>query len=134
MHNHYRLSYFSKRATCPAPELDRILSSSKRNNTQNKLTGILLYDDKSFLQLLEGDHNDVAKCFLRLAADPRHKEIDVIFAMPTQIRLFAGWELCALDVSDKRLDLLKIWSRLKRQDKTHQHGAIERLFLEAKPK
>ena len=46
-----------------ARELDGILAVSRERNTADKITGLLLYHDGSFAQILEGPDEAVRNCF-----------------------------------------------------------------------
>jgi hypothetical protein len=46
-------------------ELQNILSLSRKNNQMKNVTGVLLYGNGQFIQLLEGDRDLVDKTFQR---------------------------------------------------------------------
>ena len=69
----YQLVYVST-ATEPfsSEELTRLLETSRKNNTADGVTGMLLYHDGNFFQVLEGDRDAVIGVFRRVERDPRH--------------------------------------------------------------
>jgi len=73
-------------------DIDSIVEVSRRNNTRDGVTGMLLYKDGRFLQILEGDEAKVREIASRIEADPRHDEVTVIFdgKMP---QLFNDWSM-----------------------------------------
>jgi len=73
-------------------DIDAIVEISRRNNTRDGVTGMLLYKDGKFLQILEGDEVKVKEIARRIEADPRHGEVTVIFdgKMP---QLFNDWSM-----------------------------------------
>jgi hypothetical protein len=56
-------------------EVEKITDTGSRNNAQNDLTGVLLYYDGNFMQLLEGPADAVAETYERIVADTRHTGI-----------------------------------------------------------
>ncbi len=73
-------------------DIESIVETSRRNNTRDGVTGMLLYKDGRFLQILEGDEAKVKQIADRIEADPRHAELTVIFdgQMP---QLFTDWSM-----------------------------------------
>jgi len=56
-------------------ELLDILAVSRKNNQKNKLTGMLLYGEGTFIQVLEGDESTLENIYQTIKADERHKNI-----------------------------------------------------------
>lgn len=75
--------------------LDDILSASLRRNSQLDVSGALLASDGWFLQALEGDKAAVQTIFGSIAADPRHRDIQVLESRSVDGRRFANWVMCA---------------------------------------
>jgi hypothetical protein len=74
-------------------DLERILASSVRNNTRLHLTGLLLYSRGSFMQLLEGEEEDVLNMWERLHRDPRHRDLRLLVYGPIAERSFSDWAM-----------------------------------------
>jgi len=72
-------------------ELGTILSVSRRNNRRDELTGVLLYGNGRFIQLLEGDQEIVSRTFERLRSDRRHLDLTVIASGNLAERCFPDW-------------------------------------------
>jgi hypothetical protein len=88
------LIYTSSAATPLADlELDRILESSLRHNTQQHLTGMLLYAGGNFMQILEGEEAAVDETYNRITNDPRHTGILLINHQPIMQREFFKWSM-----------------------------------------
>lgn len=112
----YRLLYRSR----PTPkvlerldsETDSILTSSIFRNHQAKLTGILLFAKGHFMEALEGNEIEVRSTYGRIALDRRHRDLCVISQGFVPHRLFAGWAMCAANLtpSDGRI-VNSLWSR-----------------------
>lgn len=100
----YRLTYASTVSRGAATVLDAtvedILIESVINNTRDRITGFLLCDGVSFVQVLEGSEAAVEGCFARIEADSRHHKIVVRERNEVDARLFPGWSMCGLTLSN----------------------------------
>jgi hypothetical protein len=74
-------------------DLDGILEASRRNNAREGVTGMLLYIDGGFLQILEGPDDAVARTYDRIATDKRHTALRTLVDQTTDARLFEGWSM-----------------------------------------
>ena len=90
----YQLVYISRASTeLDDDELDRILAGAREENGGLDVTGMLLYHDKSFIQVLEGEQETVEKLFARIEKDRRHKETNVVLRTSVDERAFDGWSM-----------------------------------------
>lgn len=80
-------------ATLKDKQLQLILEKSQANNAKNDVTGILLYRNNTFLQLLEGPEKQVLTCMQRIRKDPRHHTAAVIFLDSSDQRIFPNWTM-----------------------------------------
>lgn len=85
-------------------DLQTILLASIHHNSIKKITGLLLYDQGTFCQVLEGQAEDVYALFSKIQDDDRHKNIIKIFDDEIKIRDFSSWSMnCInLDLYDKK--------------------------------
>ena len=74
-------------------ELIEILESSVRNNQQRNITGLLLYNKGTFLQMLEGAASHVDEIFERIKRDSRHRNIEALLRTSTRKREFSNWHM-----------------------------------------
>jgi len=77
-------------------ERGHILLTSRRNNERDGITGLLYDDGVRFLQVLEGEMNQVDKTFARIKADPRHRAVVVLSRRPIDAREFGDWAMASL--------------------------------------
>ncbi|MET0282671.1 MAG: BLUF domain-containing protein [Steroidobacteraceae bacterium] len=70
-----------------------LLEISRRNNSRRAITGMLLYTERNFFQVLEGAELDVTSAFDRIARDPRHSRVTTIIREPIFERAFADWTM-----------------------------------------
>lgn len=89
-----RLIYASEATDAFGPgDLEALLAAARRGNAQRALTGLLVFDRRAFLQVLEGEGEQLSEVFCRIAADPRHRRVLVIEARAIDERLFADWTM-----------------------------------------
>ena len=73
--------------------LPAIVESAMRNNQRNGVTGMLLYADGNFLQVIEGEAAAVESTFVRISQDPRHGHITVLLEEGLAQRHFSQWSM-----------------------------------------
>lgn len=74
-------------------EIQALLEQARGFNGQHCLTGILLYSDGRFVQLLEGDEQSVRQLYARIQQDPRHTQVVTVSEGPGPGRRFADWSM-----------------------------------------
>ncbi len=75
-------------------ELKHLLAVSLENNAKRGVTGMLLYKEGNFMQVLEGDEREVRIVFYeKISADTRHKGIIVLLQGPVAERRFPHWDM-----------------------------------------
>lgn len=74
-------------------ELKELLKKSRANNTSLDITGMLLYLDPFFIQVLEGDESVINKAFDTIKKDPRHYKVSIIYKKLIPDRLFPDWTM-----------------------------------------
>jgi hypothetical protein len=70
-----------------------ILLRSRNNNARVGVTGMLVYRQKHFLQVLEGPKSAVLELYERIEGDPRHFRIAQLSSERIQQRSFGGWSM-----------------------------------------
>jgi FAD-dependent sensor of blue light len=76
-----------------ASELNEILAIARKRNSADNITGVLLYHDGSFAQILEGPEKAVRACFQRIQNDPRHSGCSIILEESATERYFENWSM-----------------------------------------
>ncbi|MDB6134686.1 MAG: hypothetical protein JWM59_2929 [Verrucomicrobiales bacterium] len=79
--------------------LRALLGTSFENNTRLGVTGILLYGNGNFLQLIEGEEEAVDGLLQKISRDPRHKNVTVFLREEIPERQFGGWSMAFRDLS-----------------------------------
>jgi hypothetical protein len=75
-------------ATC-----DDILRSARETNARRDVTGLLLFNSKRFVQVLEGREADVRAIYAEIENDPRHYGLVVIGENYRTEREFGSWSM-----------------------------------------
>jgi hypothetical protein len=75
--------------------LREILAKAQSKNSQNGVTGYLIFDKSYFIQILEGDSETVMSTFERIKGDRRHMEIAVVETREIAMRSFGSWTMGA---------------------------------------
>ncbi len=101
------LSYVSS-VTSPftKEELLDLMAHSQDRNRRLEITGMLLYKDKTFLQVLEGPDASVRKLFASIRRDLRHHGVITLFEGPITERHFPNWTMGFRDLTDMEADEL----------------------------
>lgn len=79
-------------------ELSELLLKSRQNNDRVGVTGMLLYKDGNFMQVLEGEELEVATVHARIMEDIRHKDILTLLRDPIDARNFGEWSMAFQNV------------------------------------
>lgn len=94
MANLFALTYLSNATRDLLPEeIDSILLQARLFNASEQVTGVLLYGDERFFQLLEGPETSVRTVFDRLSRARAHKDIRVLSQGPIAERFFESWHM-----------------------------------------
>lgn len=89
-----------------AEDLRALLGTCRKNNAELRVTGMLLYKDGNFMQVLEGDEGAVRGLYERIAADPRHGGEITLQQGFAEDRQFPDWSMGFrdLDAPEARAD------------------------------
>lgn len=86
-----------------AAELAGLLEAAQENNARLGLTGMLLYAEGSFFQVLEGRPAVVDALYARIERDERHGQVTLIIREPIARRHFEAWSMGFCEVSREAL-------------------------------
>ena len=74
-------------------DLVSLLNQSRARNKRHRITGMLLFREGHFMQVLEGEEASVMKIFNDIRRDYRHKNVDVLREEYIQFRDFPDWTM-----------------------------------------
>lgn len=88
----YAISYVSTASEqLTETEIKKTLEFSKNWNTDHDITGILLFSEGNFFQVLEGDKELLQNLFERIKSDSRHYNVMRIFGKEIDNAKFTGY-------------------------------------------
>jgi hypothetical protein len=120
-----RLMYASRAAPAvDQEELVAILRKSKAHNPALGITGVLCFSQGIFLQVLEGGRGAVNRLYNRIAADPRHGDVELLSYAEIGERRFAGWSMGQVDMARLNPALLLKYSERPVLDPYAVSGAV----------
>lgn len=96
-----QLVYVSTAHDVGREEIEAILQSCCRNNALRSVTGLLLYNGRNFLQLLEGEAGDLAWVMERIRSDPRHQGLSVLDDLEAGERACPDWLMRHIRLLDR---------------------------------
>ena len=71
--------------------IEDILESCRRNNQSRNITGLLLYNGRNFMQLLEGEASDLFYVMRKIGADIRHTGVSRLADIAVDERACPEW-------------------------------------------
>lgn len=80
-----------------AAEIAALFQKCRENNRRNGITGLLLYSNGQFIQLVEGHEADVMRCYEKICHDPRHTGVLKLVQKPLRGRVFKDWSMAIPD-------------------------------------
>ena len=92
--------YISTAPGLPREEIENILEACKRNNEERGVTGLLLYNGRNFMQLLEGDAADLFWVMRKISSDKRHSGISRLADIAVDERSCPDWTMRHVQIAD----------------------------------
>lgn len=82
-------------ATVPVTDalLQELLAESRIYNALHEMTGVLLYGNGQFVQVLEGEEEAVQALYERIKRDPRHRDAVTYADKAIVQRAFGDWAM-----------------------------------------
>ncbi|WP_372645401.1 BLUF domain-containing protein [Ancylomarina sp.] len=74
-------------------ELNSLLATIRRKNEVQNITGLLLYNDEAFIQVIEGNRETIHQIFDLISKDSRHSNIVKLLEEPITKRAFPDWSM-----------------------------------------
>jgi hypothetical protein len=82
--------------------LAELLAQSRASNTRRDLTGMLLYRNGRFVQVLEGPESEVRGLLSVIQDDPRHTGMRVLAEEYIAAREFSDWTMGCQPIAESR--------------------------------
>jgi hypothetical protein len=98
----YRLIYVSQAVSgLEYPDFIQILQKSEFNNKQVGITGMLVFGDSMFLQVLEGSRGTISQTYNRILLDKRHVNAELIDFSEIEHRNFTVWSMKLIELNNQ---------------------------------
>ncbi|MDH5699677.1 MAG: BLUF domain-containing protein [Nitrospirota bacterium] len=112
-----QISYISKATkSMSQDDLEEILRTSRENNARLGITGMLLYGNNTFVQILEGEEKAVNELVEKIKRDSRHADFHVLKNKTIDRREYADWSMDFKRVSGEELQSVKGLEKLVEMD------------------
>jgi hypothetical protein len=106
----------SSRKGMALKEIEEMVEKAAKYNSDNGITGIMLFKGGIFLQLLEGEASKINTLFeSKIKKDDRHSNIIEIFNIEARERMFEEWSMAFHEVSEldiKMVNEMLSWTKL----------------------
>ena len=110
-------AYVSRAAETMTQEaLLSLLQQCLANNESSGVTGMLLYGNDTFLQVLEGDEAVLEAVIDNIRKDPRHSRIHFLYRKPLERRQYADWSMGFKRISAQGLQAIGGLSEFREKD------------------
>lgn len=83
-------------------QLLALMEQARADNAARHITGMLLYKDGNFLEVLEGPKDEVERTFHRISRDRRHQDVMVLLKEERTGRTFSDWSMAFYDRQIKK--------------------------------
>ena len=84
-------------------DLKTLLQLSRDKNARLGISGMLLYKDGNFMQVLEGPYDAVTSLYRTIGRDPRHGGVLELIRQQIEEREFAAWSMGFRNLKDSEL-------------------------------
>jgi hypothetical protein len=91
---HERLVYVSSAVSAPDETVLReLLTVSRDRNIAADVTGMLVYAERSFMQMIEGPPEAITDTYGRITEDSRHRDVRLLLRTLVDARMFPSWAM-----------------------------------------
>lgn len=110
----YRAIYCSKISPAASSQaVGDILRSARKNNPAKDITGVLLFSDRRFIQILEGTRDQIDQILKVIGQDDRHYDMEVFTRSAIAARSFPDWSMAYIG---EQADITEITGLLTVED------------------
>lgn len=101
---------YTSRAThlMSAQELEVMLNQARNFNAEHNITGMLLYKDGSFFQVMEGPVEVVEPLYENIQQDTRHFNVRTLYHRPLVERNFPNWQMGFFSLNENAQEVEKL--------------------------
>lgn len=99
-------------------ELTQILDLARQNNKAQNISGVLTYHRRQFVQMLEGERDQIEALYAKISADPRHQQVYKLWDGPIEKRSFPEWTMAFVTAEGLDLEQREGYTSLFNQELT----------------
>lgn len=92
--------YISTAPDLSREDVDAIVDTCARNNPARAVTGLLLYNGRNFMQLIEGEQADLISLMARIGEDDRHAGISILYSGGIEQRACPDWAMKRIAIAE----------------------------------
>ncbi len=117
----YQLIYASTAtAEMDKRDLAALLEKARVKNERLGVTGLLLYQDGAFIQVLEGEKETLRALYQTIVADERHTDVVLLREGAVERREFGAWSMGFKTVDAAEMQDVPGFSSFLEEDTVHQ--------------
>ena len=109
-------------------EVKEMLQGAKVFNREHNITGIIVYYDTYFIQLIEGNKEIIESLYKNIKSDKRHYNVDTILCKESKKSLWNTWSMAFYDLSveSEQTNYLKVLleSSFENVSKTQKNSEV----------
>jgi hypothetical protein len=84
-------------------DLQELLDHARRSNAAKGITGALVYAERIFLQILEGDKVVLRDLMAKIRRDVRHENVLVLRESEVPTAIFGSWKMAYVSATPKQV-------------------------------
>ena len=86
---------YASRASVPlhAQALEDILAQSRKNNPKYGITGLLVFANGIFVQVIEGSRYEISRLLAKIVRDERNTDVEILSHEEITERCFGNWTM-----------------------------------------
>ena len=100
-------------STFTPDELELFLTTIRLENSRLNVTGILLYHNGNFIQIIEGENLIIADLFEKIKNDERHNQVIKLVDFKMKDRSYENWSMAFKVISKKDWTTIKEYLSIK---------------------
>lgn len=111
------LAYVSRQSYILSDDdIHLLLENCRMKNSQNEITGMLIYFDGTFVQYLEGPEANIDRLYSNISKDKRHQDVILLLDGKTENREFADWSMAYKKMTSPEISEIEGLKDFKKED------------------
>ena len=103
-------------------ELQELLTQARSFNLAHRVTGVLLYHEGQFVQVMEGEEAVVRSLYENIRRDARHNNVVKLADKNLASRSFGDWSMAFLPINDEAFASLSGFAHPEQLAKAAEQG------------